>query len=177
VKQAVKQAALRCKETGAAEAVGLVADVTDPRQMEALASAAMERFGRIDVWVNMAGLSMWGTFEAIPVEAQARLVQVNLIGVMNGCHAALPHMLRQGRGVLINMSSAGGRMPLPFAAAYTASKIRRRRLHRGIARRSLRAVGREGLRRLSWFRGHAHESAFRELHRADAAPDPAGAGP
>jgi short-subunit dehydrogenase len=70
----------------------------------------------------MAGLSMWGAFEAIPIEAQARLVQVNLIGVMNGCHAALPHMLRQGRGVLIKMSSMGGRMPLPFAAAYTASK-------------------------------------------------------
>ncbi|WP_159349666.1 SDR family oxidoreductase [Roseomonas harenae] len=120
--EAVKQAALRCNETGAAEAVGLVADVTDPRQMGALASAAMERFGRIDVWVNMAGLSMWGAFEEIPVEAQARLVQVNLIGVMNGCHAALPHMLRQGRGVLINMSSIGGRMPMPFAAAYTASK-------------------------------------------------------
>ena len=78
--------------------------------------------GGIDVWVNMAGLSMWGRFEAIPPEAQARLVQVNLIGVMNGAHAALPYMLRRGRGVIVTVSSISGRVPMPFAAAYTASK-------------------------------------------------------
>ncbi len=98
------------------------ADVTDPARMRALADSAAERFGGIDVWVNMAGLSMWGPFEAIPPEAQARLVQVNLVGVMNGAHAALPHMLRRGRGVIVNVSSIGGRVPIPFAAAYTASK-------------------------------------------------------
>jgi hypothetical protein len=70
----------------------------------------------------MAGLSMWGPFEAIPAEAQARLVQVNLIGVMNGCHVALPHMLQRDRGVIVNVSSIGGRVPIPFAAAYSASK-------------------------------------------------------
>ncbi len=90
--------------------------------MRALADAAAERFGGVDVWVNMAGLSMWGPFEAIPPEAQARLVQVNLVGAMNGAHAALPHMLRRGRGVIVNVSSIGGRVPIPFAAAYTASK-------------------------------------------------------
>jgi NAD(P)-dependent dehydrogenase (short-subunit alcohol dehydrogenase family) len=65
------------------------ADVTDPAGMRALAEATVRQFAGIDVWVNMAGLSMWGPFEAISAEDQARLVQVNLIGVMNGCHAAL----------------------------------------------------------------------------------------
>jgi hypothetical protein len=48
---------------------------------------------------------------------------VNLIGVMNGAHTALPHMLRRGRGVIINMASLAGRVPHPFLAAYSASKF------------------------------------------------------
>ena len=121
--EALKDAAHRCRAEGAPAAIAIPADVTDPIQMNALAEAVAERFGGIDIWVNMAGLSLWGAFEEAPMEAQARLVQVNLIGVMNGCHAAVPHMLRRGRGVLINMSSVGGRVPMPFAAAYTASKF------------------------------------------------------
>ncbi len=119
---ALRDAARLCEEAGAAGALAVPADVTDPARMRALADAAAERFGKVDVWVNMAGLSMWGPFEAIPPEAQARLVQVNLVGAMNGAHAALPHMLRRGRGVIVNVSSIGGRVPIPFAAAYTASK-------------------------------------------------------
>ena len=118
----LRDAAQRCEELGAQRALAMPADVTDPSRMRALAEEAARQFGGIDVWVNMAGLSMWGPFEAIPAEDQARLVQVNLIGVMNGCHAALPHMLRQSRGVVVNVSSIGGRVPIPFAAAYTASK-------------------------------------------------------
>jgi short-subunit dehydrogenase len=90
--------------------------------MRALAEEAERRLGGVDVWVNMAGLSMWGPFEDITAEDQARLVQVNLIGVINGCHAAVTHMLCRGRGVVVNVSSIGGRVPIPFAAAYTASK-------------------------------------------------------
>jgi len=125
--EVLKAAAHRCRAEGAPAAIAIPADVTDPIQMNALAEAVRERFGGIDVWVNMAGLSLWGAFEEAPMEAQARLVQVNLIGVMNGCHAAVPHMLRRGpkgrQGVVINMSSVGGRVPMPFAAAYTASKF------------------------------------------------------
>ncbi len=112
----LQDAARRCEALGAPAALAVPADVTDPARMRALADAAAERFGGVDVWVNMAGLSMWGPFEAIPPEAQARLVQVNLVGAMNGAHAALPHMLRRGRGVIVNVSSIGGRVPIPFAA-------------------------------------------------------------
>jgi short-subunit dehydrogenase len=66
---------------------------------------------------------MWGPFEAIPLEAQARLVEVNLMGAINGAHAVLPHFLaRGGRGVIINTVSVGGRVPMPLAAAYSATK-------------------------------------------------------
>jgi short-subunit dehydrogenase len=118
----LRDAARRCQDLGAPAAVAVPADITDPLHMATLARAAADRFGAIDVWVNMAGLSLWGPFQVIPIEAQIRLVQVNLIGVMNGTHAALPHMLARNHGVIINMSSIGGRLPMPFAAAYSASK-------------------------------------------------------
>ena len=66
---------------------------------------------------------MWGRFEEVPLESQSRLVELNLLGAINGSHAVVPHFLeRGGRGVIINVSSVFGRVPMPFAAAYSASK-------------------------------------------------------
>src|SRR3954452_8082593 len=79
----------------------LPTDVADPAQTKALAQAALSHFGGIDVWINMAGFAAVGPFERIPVETHRRLIEVNLIGVMNGTNAVLPHMLRRGRGVII----------------------------------------------------------------------------
>ena len=99
-------------------------DVTDPAQVRRLAEAAASTFGGIDVWVNNAGTSMWGPFEEIPLESQARLIELNLLGAINGSHAVLPHFFdRGGRGVIVNVSSVGGRVPMPFAATYSASKF------------------------------------------------------
>jgi NAD(P)-dependent dehydrogenase (short-subunit alcohol dehydrogenase family) len=91
--------------------------------MRALADAALRTFGGVDVWINNAGLSLWGAFTDIPVEAQSRLIEVNLAGVINGAHAAVRSMLAgSGHGVIINIASIGGRLPMPFASAYSASK-------------------------------------------------------
>ncbi|MDP9371246.1 MAG: SDR family NAD(P)-dependent oxidoreductase, partial [Chloroflexota bacterium] len=104
-------------------AVALPTDVADAAAMRELARAAAATFGRIDVWINNAGMSLWGPFAAIPLAAQARLIEVNLLGVIHGAHAVLPHFLGQGgHGVLINLASIAGRVPLPWAATYTASK-------------------------------------------------------
>src|SRR5215207_3979108 len=98
-------------------------DVTDTAQVRKLASAAASDFGGIDVWVNNAGTSMWGSFEDIPLESQVRLIELNLLGAIYGCHAALPYFFDGGgRGVIINVSSIFGRVPMPWAAGYTASK-------------------------------------------------------
>ncbi|GGC66342.1 short-chain dehydrogenase [Siccirubricoccus deserti] len=121
--EALGRAARLCGEAGAARALAVPTDIADPAQVGALARAAVEAFGGIDIWVNMAGLGAFGPFEAIPIEVQARLVAVNLVGAMNGAHAALPHMLRRNRGVIVNMASIGARIPQPFTAAYTASKF------------------------------------------------------
>lgn len=119
----LERAARDCEALGG-RALAVPTDVTDPAQVRELAGAAASAFGGIDVWVNNAGTSMWRPFEEIPLESQARLIELNLLGAMAGCYAVLPHFFdRGGRGVIINVSSIGGRVPMPFAASYSASKF------------------------------------------------------
>jgi NAD(P)-dependent dehydrogenase (short-subunit alcohol dehydrogenase family) len=121
-RELLEEAARECEALGG-RALAVPTDVTDPAQTRELARSAVSAFGGIDVWVNNAGTSMWGPFEEIPLESQARLIELNLLGAIYGSHAALPHFFeRGGRGVIINVSSIFGRVPMPFAASYSASK-------------------------------------------------------
>jgi NAD(P)-dependent dehydrogenase (short-subunit alcohol dehydrogenase family) len=106
-----------------ADALAVPTDVTDAAAMRALAEAAIQRFGRIDVWINNVGIGAVGAFDETPMEAHQRVIAANLIGHMNGAHAVLPHFRKRGRGTLINMISVGGWAIAPYAAAYTASKF------------------------------------------------------
>jgi NAD(P)-dependent dehydrogenase (short-subunit alcohol dehydrogenase family) len=118
----LEEAAKNCESLGG-RALAVPTDVTDPAQVDKLADSAASAFGGIDVWVNNAGTSMWGPFEEIPLESQARLIELNLLGAIYGSHAALPHFFdRDGRGVIVNVSSIFGRVPMPWAASYSASK-------------------------------------------------------
>ncbi len=122
-RELLEQAVRDCEGLGK-RALAVPTDVTDPAQVRKLAEAAASTFGGIDVWVNNAGTSMWGPFEEIPLESQTRLITLNLLGAIAGCHAVLPHLLdRGGQGVIINVSSIGGRVPIPYAASYSASKF------------------------------------------------------
>lgn len=87
-----------------------------------LADAAVARFGRIDVWINNAGVVALGRFEDIPVQDHARLVQTNLMGVIYGSHVAMQRFRAQGRGTLVNISSMEAVVPLAYHASYAASK-------------------------------------------------------
>jgi short-subunit dehydrogenase len=101
----------------------VVTDVTDANAVNALAQAAIDRFGQIDVWINNVGVGVVGPFDIAPIEAHRRVIESNLIGHMNGAHAALRHFRQRRRGTLINMISLGGWWSTPYAAAYTASKF------------------------------------------------------
>jgi len=121
-RELLERAARDCEALGG-RSLAVPTDVTDPSQTRELASTAASAFGGIDVWVNNAGTSMWGPFEEIPLESQTRLIELNLLGAINGSHATLPHFFdREGRGVIINVSSIFGRVPMPWAASYSASK-------------------------------------------------------
>jgi NAD(P)-dependent dehydrogenase (short-subunit alcohol dehydrogenase family) len=107
-RELLERAARECEALGG-RALAVPTDVTDPAQVRRLAEAAAFAFGGIDVWVNNAGTSLWGPFEEIPLESQARLIELNLLAAIHGSHAALPHFFdRDGRGVIINVSSIGG---------------------------------------------------------------------
>jgi short-subunit dehydrogenase len=105
---------------GQAEAV--VTDVADADQVERLAQRAVERFQRIDTWVNNAAVSIYAPVENVEPEEMERLVRVNLLGQMYGSRAAIPHMRRQGGGTIVNIGSALSDRAVPLQSAYVASK-------------------------------------------------------
>ncbi|MFL5419912.1 MAG: SDR family NAD(P)-dependent oxidoreductase [Myxococcales bacterium] len=96
-------------------------DVAEEKRVEALARFAVETYGRIDAWVNNAGIYAMGTVQETPEKAFRRVINVNLFGVVHGTRAALPHLARS-KGVLVNISSALGRVSGPYVSAYAASK-------------------------------------------------------
>ena len=115
--------AMACREAGANAALGVPTDVTDPAAVEHLADTALRHHGRIDVWVNGVGVGAVGRFDQTPLASHRRVVESNLLGHLHGAHVALRHFRERGAGTLINMISAGGWIPSPYAAAYSASKF------------------------------------------------------
>ena len=119
---ALREAAAECEAAGG-QALAVPTDVTNPGAVEELARRAVARFGRVDVWVNNAGVTMFRRFEEAPSEANRRVVETNLLGAMYGAQAVLPLFRAQGGGVLINMSSGFGLVGSPYQTAYTATKF------------------------------------------------------
>ncbi|HYE35527.1 SDR family oxidoreductase [Methylocaldum sp.] len=121
-KAALEELALDCEAAGG-RALAAPVDVTDGQAIEALARRAIETFGRVDVWVNNAAVTLFGRFEETPPADFRRVIDTNLFGYVQGARAILPWFREQGRGVLINVSSGVGKMPQPFASAYVISKF------------------------------------------------------
>ncbi len=103
------------------QGLAVVTDVSEAKQVTELASRAVERFGRIDVWVNNAAVATYGTVEQMDLDEVHRVIEVNLMGQIYGMKAALPH-LQDSAGTLINVSSALGKRAIPLQAAYCAAK-------------------------------------------------------
>jgi short-subunit dehydrogenase len=103
------------------QAVPVVADVADREQVDRIAVTAIERFGRIDTWVNNAGVTIYGRLEEIAEEDARRLFDINFWGVVNGSLAALPYLRRRG-GALVNVGSELSEAVLPLQGMYGASK-------------------------------------------------------
>jgi len=98
-------------------------DVTDDRSAaDAIARIAGES-GRLDVLVNNAGFGIAGSIEDTSIEEARSQLEVNFFGVFRTARAALPQMRHQGRGLIINVSSIGGLIALPFQGVYSASKF------------------------------------------------------
>lgn len=98
-------------------------DVTDDASVERAVDAAIAKAGRIDVAINNAGYYLSGLEEAVTTEQVQRLMDTNFIGPVRVNRAVLPHMRRQRSGVLMHISSGAGRVVLPAAGFYCASKF------------------------------------------------------
>jgi NAD(P)-dependent dehydrogenase (short-subunit alcohol dehydrogenase family) len=98
-------------------------DITDPDAATAAVEAAVERFGRIDVLVNNAGLFYAGYFEEISPEQLRHQMEVNFFGPLNVTRAVLPVMREQRSGQVVTFSSTAGLIGQEFVAAYCASKF------------------------------------------------------
>lgn len=114
--------AAECRDRGGV-VLAVPTDVGSESDVDALAQAAVQRFGRIDVWVGNASLYSFGTFEQTPSEVFDRLIQVNLLGQVYGARAALRVFRRQGRGVLVSVASVYSRITSPLVGPYITSKF------------------------------------------------------
>ena len=103
--------------------MALAVDVTDPASAERMTTAVIERWGRIDILVNCAGvLGPTAPVESYPLDAWRQVLSTNLDGVFLSCRAVLPHMQERGWGRIVNLASIAGKEGNPNAAAYAASK-------------------------------------------------------
>lgn len=97
-------------------------DVLDEASIQSAVEEAATRFGGIDVLLNNAGYGAYGALEATPMEVIRRQFDVNLFGLIATTKAVLPGMRARKSGVIVNISSVGGRMCYPFGALYHGSK-------------------------------------------------------
>jgi short-subunit dehydrogenase len=103
------------------EALSVTADVSRREDVQTIADAAITRFGRIDTWVNDAGVSIYGRLDEVSDADSRRLFDTNFWGVVNGSLVALP-ILRQQGGALINVGSEVSEAVVPLQGMYSASK-------------------------------------------------------
>ena len=97
-------------------------DVTDARAVRRVVDAAVEALGTIDVVVNNAGYGVFAAVEEASDEQVAQVVETNLLGSIHVVRAVLPHLRAQGRGRILQVSSAGGQTTYPNFSYYHASK-------------------------------------------------------
>lgn len=114
-------------------AEGYAIDISDSKPCSSLVDHAVSKYGAIDILVNNAGVNLPGVFHEVTNETIDRTLNVNIKGAMYLTRAALPHMLKNSRGSIVNMSSVNGLVSEPYLSVYSASKGAIVMFTRGIA--------------------------------------------
>jgi short-subunit dehydrogenase len=97
-------------------------DVSKREDVERLGEMALNYFGRVDTWINNAGVSTYATFDKLTDEEIRRIMDVNFMGTVHGMQTALGIMRSQGGGTIINTASVTGKRAIPLQSVYSASK-------------------------------------------------------
>ncbi|AZA85973.1 SDR family oxidoreductase [Chryseobacterium shandongense] len=121
-KEALDETVSLCRDLGVV-ALGVPTDVSIASDVQNLANKALQFNGRIDIWINNAGVMASGKFEEIPMDLNEQVIKTNLFGYMHGAYSVLPIFKKQQDGILINNISIGGFMPAPYSAIYSATKF------------------------------------------------------
>ena len=106
-----------------ADALVTVGDITDPGVRDEIVRRTVDRFGTIDILVNNAGVGLYKPPSSAPIELVRRLFEVNVFAPLALAQLTIPHMRRQGGGMIVNIGSVGGFSSLPWASMYCASKF------------------------------------------------------
>jgi uncharacterized protein len=125
---------LLSRDTGRAEAararvgfpdrtIALSCDVRNAEEIDRVLALTLHHFKRVDVWINNAGHGLFDSVAQMEMAACRELFETNLFGALSAMQAVIPVMRQQGEGTIINVSSVAGHIPLPFHAAYSASKF------------------------------------------------------
>jgi short-subunit dehydrogenase len=101
----------------------VVCDVSDKHQATALIETAYAKFRTVDLLVNDAGVIEVGPVENEITEAFERAMSINFFGALYTIYAIMPHFLARGKGAIANISSIGGKIPVPHLLPYVASKF------------------------------------------------------
>jgi short-subunit dehydrogenase len=117
----LEELAKECEVTGG-KAKAVPTDVGKSEEVENLAQAAVAEFGRIDIWINNAGVGALGRFEEVPLNDHVKVVETDLLGTLYGSYFALQQFRKQRRGTLINIASVVGKVPAPYYSSYVAAK-------------------------------------------------------
>lgn len=105
------------------DAIAVRVDVSDYAQCEAMAQAAIDKYGRIDRLVANAAIVLSGPITELTSEAFRKVLDVNLLGCFNSCKAVVPQMLKQGGGAIVEINSKSGKKGSASNSAYAASKF------------------------------------------------------
>jgi short-subunit dehydrogenase len=120
--------------------LALSCDVRNREEIDKVVSLTLHHFGRIDVWINNAGYGMSDSVEMMDMAECRALFDTNLFGTIQAMQAVIPVMKRQRAGTIINIASVAGHIPLPYSAAYSASKFAMNAMGKA-ARAELRGTG------------------------------------
>jgi 3-oxoacyl-[acyl-carrier protein] reductase len=115
-------AASMIESAGPGAVESLQADVREYDAVEHAVAATVARFGGLDILINNAGVGVFADIASMTPNQWADVIETNLTGPYNTCHASLPHMRRRGGGFIVNISSLAGENPFVNGAAYCASK-------------------------------------------------------
>jgi short-subunit dehydrogenase len=103
--------------------LALSCDVRNREEIDRVVGLVRHHFGRIDIWVNNAGQGLFDSVSQLDMTGCRELFDTNFFATVAALQAVLPQMIQQGSGTIINISSVAGHIPLPFHAAYSATKF------------------------------------------------------